>query len=34
MTYQEYREKSQKEFNELPIFFAFSNDQLFKALEE
>ena len=34
MTYQEYREKSQKEFNELPIFFAFSNEQLFKALEE
>lgn len=34
MTYQEYREKSQKEFNELPIFYAFSNDQLFKALEE
>ena len=34
MTYKEYREKSQKEFNELPIFWAFSNDQFKKAMEE
>ena len=34
MTYQEYKEKSQKEFNDLPIFFAFGNEQFKKAMEE
>ena len=27
MTYDEYKDKRQEEFNKLPIFFAFSNDQ-------
>lgn len=27
MTYKEYREARQKAFNELPIFYAFSNEQ-------
>lgn len=34
MTYLEWKEKEKKEFNELPIFFAFSNEQMDKALEE
>lgn len=33
MTYQEYKKMAQKEFDDLPIFFAFSNKQLFEALE-
>lgn len=33
MTYQEYRDQEQKEFNELPIFFAFSNKQFKDAME-
>ena len=28
MTYKEYKMQRQKEFNNLPIFFAFSTDQL------
>lgn len=28
MTYEEYRDAKQKEINELPLFFAFSNEQL------
>lgn len=32
MTYNEYKAKRQKEFDELPIFFAFSNKQLEEAL--
>lgn len=34
MTYQEYRASAQKQFDELPIFWAFSNEQFKKALEE
>ena len=34
MTYKEYKDQRQKEFNELPIFFAFSKDQFKKAMEE
>ena len=34
MTYQEYTKKKQEEFNALPIFFAFSNEQFKKAMEE
>ena len=34
MTYEEYRENRQTEFNALPIFFAFSNEQFEKALNE
>ena len=34
MTYREYRENRQAEFNALPIFFAFSNEQFEKALNE
>lgn len=34
MTYQEYRKKEQKEFNSLPIFFAFSNKQFEEAMKE
>jgi hypothetical protein len=33
MTYQEYRQKSQAEFNALPIFFAFSNQQFKEQME-
>ena len=33
MTYQEYKKMAQKKFDDLPIFFAFSNKQLFEALE-
>jgi hypothetical protein len=32
MTYQEYREKRQKEFDALPIFYAYSNKQLEEEL--
>ena len=32
MTYKEYREKTQSEFNALPIFWAFSNKQLEEQL--
>ena len=34
MTYKEYREQRQSEFNKLPVFFAFSNDQLERELNE
>lgn len=34
MTYKEYTEKRQKEYNELPIFWAFSMDQFKEAMEE
>lgn len=34
MTYQEYKEQRQKEFNALPIFWAFSNEQFKEAMEE
>ena len=34
MTYQEYKENKQNELNNLPIFYAFSNEQLEKALNE
>lgn len=34
MTYKEYKMQRQKEFNNLPIFFAFSTDQLEKAMNE
>lgn len=33
MTYHEYTEKKQKEFNDLPLFFAFSDKQLKEAME-
>lgn len=31
--YEDYRAKTQKEFDSLPIFFAFSNEQFKKAME-
>ena len=34
MTYEEYVAKKQREINELPFFFAFSDEQLQKALDE
>lgn len=34
MTYQEFRKKQQEEFNALPLFFAFSDEQFKKAMEE
>lgn len=34
MTYQEYRQKKQEEFNALPLFFAFSDEQFKEAMEE
>ena len=34
MGYKEYREKKQAEFNALPIFFAFSDEQFEKAMNE
>jgi len=34
MNYQEYREKRQKEFDELPIFYAFNDKQFEEALAE
>jgi len=34
MTYQEWKEKNQKEFNDLPIFFAFGREQFKRAMEE
>lgn len=34
MTYKEFVDKKQNEFNALPIFFAFSNEQFKKAMEE
>ena len=34
MTYAEYKESRQNEFNTLPIFFAFSMDQFAKAMHE
>ena len=34
MTYQEWKEKNQKEFNDLPIFFAFDREQFKRAMEE
>lgn len=33
-TYTEYRKSRQEEFNKLPIFFAFSNEQFRNAMEE
>ena len=34
MTYQEYQAKRQEECNALPLFFAFSNEQFKKHMEE
>lgn len=34
MTYQEYTTQRQQEFNKLPIFFAFSNDQFREGMEK
>ena len=34
MTYQEYLKEEQRAVNELPLFFAFSNEQFKKAMEE
>lgn len=34
MTYQEYKDAEQKKVNDLPIFFAFSDDQFRRAMEE
>lgn len=34
MTYKEYKKARQDEFNNLPIFFAFGNEQFKKAMEE
>lgn len=34
MTYEEYKKSTQEEFNNLPIFFAFSNEQFKEAMEE
>lgn len=34
MTYKEYRENRQAEFNALPLFWAFSDEQFEKALAE
>lgn len=34
MNYTEYRKQNQEEFNALPIFWAFSNDQFEKAMNE
>ena len=34
MTYKEYKKARQDEFNNLPIFFAFSNEQFKRAMEE
>ena len=34
MTYLEYKNQRQAEFNALPVFFAFSNEQFKNAMEE
>lgn len=34
MTYEEYKTKRQKEFNELPIFYAFSDKQFTEQMEK
>lgn len=34
MTYEEYKNKRQAEFNALPVFYAFSKEQFKKAMEE
>ncbi len=34
MTYEEWKDTRQKEFNSLPIFFAFNNQQFKEAMEE
>ena len=34
MTYEQYKTERQTEFNNLPIFFAFSNEQFEKAMNE
>ena len=34
MTYKEYKDKHQTEFNSLPIFYAFSDSQFIEALRE
>ena len=34
MTYQEYKQKRQEEFNSLPVFFAFGNDQFREQMEK
>jgi len=34
MTYKEYRDKAQSEFNALPIFWAFSNKQFKEEMEK
>ena len=33
-TYQQYKEEKQAEFNALPIFFAFSNEQLYEEMKK
>lgn len=33
MTYKEYRDKTQAEFNALPLFFALTNDQFKREME-
>lgn len=34
MTYKQYKESEQKKFNDLPIFYAFSNEQLQQGMEK
>lgn len=34
MTYKEYKDAKQKEYNDLPIFYAFSNEQFKEHMEE
>lgn len=34
MNYKEYREKRQAEYNALPIFYAFGDEQFKEALRE
>lgn len=34
MTYQEYKKQMQKDVNDLPIFFAFSNERFKEQMEE
>ena len=34
ITYQQYRKERQNSFNELPIFYAFSNEQFIEAMKQ
>lgn len=34
MTYQEYKDRRQQEYNALPVFYAFSNEQFEKCMKE